>query len=67
MYNLFRLCGCVGISAMETALCTNMLHGRPFGGVAILVRDAYSERINIHKCAERFIGKYYILSKVYVR
>jgi len=54
MYDLSDY-ACVGISAIDTALSTNRLRGRPFRGVSILVHDVYSERINIHKCAERFV------------
>ena len=33
----------------------DMLRGRSFSGVAILVRDVFSRNITIHKCAERYV------------
>ena len=58
---LYKLCTispeytCVGISAMEDVLANDMLRGRPFGGVSILVRDMYNQHITVHKCSERFV------------
>jgi len=46
---------CVGISAMNTALSNDVLRGRPFGGVAVLVCDIYRKRLTICKCAKRFV------------
>jgi len=58
---LYKLCTispdyiCAGISAMEDALANDVLRGRPFGGVSILVRDVYKAAVCIHRSADRFV------------
>jgi len=46
---------CAGISAMEDAFANDMLRGRPFGGVSILVHDLYKAAVCIHRSADRFV------------
>jgi len=43
-----------GISAMESAVQSNTLVGRPFGGVATLIKNCQSQHILEHVCAERY-------------
>jgi hypothetical protein len=43
-----------GVSAMEQAVSTSVLRGRPFGGVATLVHNNFLSRVACLKCADRF-------------
>ena len=48
-----------GISAMNACVDSGVLYGRPYGGVAILVRNSLVTHINSILCSERFaIVKY---------
>src|SRR5271155_1510440 len=59
MYKLINISDnytCFGISAMETAVSTGILKGRPFGGCSILVRKLYSKAISNVACFERVVS-----------
>jgi len=62
--NLHNFCAissdyiCLGISAITTALGKDVIRWRPFGAVAVLVRDIYRKCLTICKCAVRII--YYL-------
>ena len=43
-----------GISAMDSVLVRSVLRGRPYGGVATLVRNDFLPQTNCLKCAERY-------------
>jgi hypothetical protein len=44
-----------GISAMEHAMSSGILRGRPYGGVAILVKADLCKFISHVKCCDRFV------------
>lgn len=44
-----------GISAMDSAISQSILRGRPFGGVAILVRKYLTKSLSCLKCSDRFV------------
>ena len=46
---------CYASSAMESAVAKGCLRGRPYGGVACLVRDSLATRTKLVKTASRFI------------
>ena len=43
-----------GISAIETAIASGILRGRPYGGVCTLIKSSISSKINFFKCSDRF-------------
>src|SRR5271156_5005281 len=45
---------CFGISAMDTIVSKSILRGRPFGGVATLVRNDLAHCVKCLKCADRY-------------
>jgi exonuclease III len=47
---------CYGVSAMDTVLSENILKGRPYGGVAIMVRNKYFDYCKVILCAERLVA-----------
>ena len=45
----------VGSSAMSRRVQEGMLRGRPFGGVAILIKNKLRKAVKIISCDERFV------------
>ena len=43
-----------GVSAIDSVLSRSILRGRPFGGVATLIRNDYLIYTNCLKCSERY-------------
>jgi len=43
-----------GCSAMEVAVETGVLRGRPWGGVGILIKNKFSKFIRFHKSGDCF-------------
>jgi exonuclease III len=47
---------CISVSSMDDACCRGVLRGRPFGGLAILVRDTLCANVQCLKKTERLIA-----------
>ena len=44
-----------GISVMESIVNQSILKGRPYGGVAILIKSDLNKLVKFSKCSERFV------------